>query len=319
MHDNLNNPVWLIGAGSMALDYVKVLTDLKINFIIIGRSEFSAKKLHELTGKDVISGGVKKALETLNHPKYAIVATGVEQLASVTLELLNAGIKKILVEKPGGFYNEIELLSKTANEKNAQVYIAYNRRYYASTLKAMEIIKDDGGPTSFHFEFTEWAHTITPLQKAEGVKEQWLFGNSSHVIDLAFFLGGKPKHMSSFVKGSIEWHPSASSFSGAGISEQDAPFSYHANWSSPGRWSVEILTAKHRLIFRPMEKLQIQHIGSVTLEDVSIDYAIDEKFKPGLYEQVKSFIYNNNLLLPDIHQQQQNVSYYKQINFGTSF
>ena len=78
------------------------------------------------------------------------------------------------------------------------------------------------------------------------------------MVDLAFNLGGIPKELSSFTAGSLDWHPSAAVFSGAGISENGAPFNYRANWESAGRWGVEVLTKEHKLILRPMEKLQIQ-------------------------------------------------------------
>ena len=75
--------------------------------------------------------------------------------------------KNILVEKPAGLNKQkIMEVSELAKEKDAQVYVAYNRRYYASVLKAQEIIAEDGGVTSFNFEFTEWAHVIEKLQKA---------------------------------------------------------------------------------------------------------------------------------------------------------
>ena len=35
---------------------------------------------------------------------------------------------------------------------------------------------------------------------------------------------------------------------GAGVTENGALFSYHANWEAPGRWSVEIMTKKRRLM-----------------------------------------------------------------------
>jgi predicted dehydrogenase len=300
----------------MAIDYVKVLEALNVTFLVIGRGEASANTFYEKTGRAVQSGGVKLALQNKSIPKWAIVATGVEQLAETTKELIDAGVKHILLEKPGGFYEDLESLSILANSAGSQVFVAYNRRYYAATAKAKEFIVEDGGVTSFNFEFTEWAHTITPLEKGKGVKEQWLLGNSSHVIDLAFYLGGKPKEMCSFVSGALNWHPSGSIFSGAGRSENGALFSYQANWAAPGRWSVEILTSRHRLIFRPMEKLQIQRIGSVSIEEVNIDYSIDNEFKPGLYLQVEAFLNQKGNILPDIKTQLASSLIYKTINFG---
>ena len=202
--------------------------------------------------------------------------------------------KNILVEKPAGLHKkEFEDLVQATKEKDSNVFVAYNRRFYASVLKAQEIIKEDAGVTSFNFEFTEWGHVIAPLTKAEGVKEKWFLGNSTHVVDLAFFLGGQPEKICNFTNGSLDWHPSSSVFSGAGVSDKNALFSYQADWGSAGRWSVEILTKENRLILRPMEKLQIQKRGSIAQEfDESIDYTLDNKFKPGLYLQTESFLNN---------------------------
>ena len=115
-------------------------------------------------------------------------------------------------------------------------------------------------------------------------------GNSSHVADLAFFLAGKPKRMNSFLADPKEWHPSGITYAGAGITENGTPFSYQANWGSPGRWGIEILTGKHRLIFKPLEKLQIQEMKSIKIQEIEIQDNLDKEFKPGLYREVESFL-----------------------------
>ena len=79
-------------------------------------------------------------------------------------------------------------------------------------------------------------------------------------------------------------------FSGAGITNKGALFSYQANWNAPGRWVVEVLTTKHRLYFKPMETLQIQEKGSVAIKPVEIDNQLDIDFKPGFYLQTKAFV-----------------------------
>lgn len=292
----MKNNTWLIGAGGMAQDYIKVLKDLKADITVIGRSETSAIKFQKETGIHVIPGGINNYLIGKPQiPTHAIVSVGVEKLFETTKSLLSYGIKNILVEKPGFLNNkEANKLEVLIKENNANVIIAYNRRFYASVLKANEIIKNDGGVTSFNFEFTEWAHVIEKIEKAPGVKEKWFLANSTHVVDLAFHLGGKPKEISSYTSGRLNWHPSSSNFSGSGISDKNALFNYQANWESAGRWSIEILTKQNRLIFRPMEKLLIQKKGTIPqIEDESIDYTLDEKYKPGLYLQTKNFLENN--------------------------
>ena len=309
--------IWLIGAGIMARDYAKVLVGLKIDFIVIGRSERNAKEFEKDCNVTPFIGGLEKFLATNpTLPKGVINSTNVSALTATTKLLLNYGIKDILLEKPGVQYpDDITELSALVKRCNANVSIAYNRRFYAAVRKAKEIIVEDGGVTSFNFEFTEWSHIIEKLRNSASELNNWVLANSTHVIDTAFYLGGKPKDMVCFTNGSLSWHPSSSIFSGAGKSVNDALFSYCANWESPGRWAVEILTKKHRLIFKPLEKLQIQEIGSVALHFVEdIDYAIDEKYKPGLYLQTQAFIEGNYKSLCSIYEQEKSMKYYKQIS-----
>lgn len=318
MSDNLKRKVLLVGAGQMAVDYYKVLEALRCDTTIVGRSEQSALGFEEKTGKKIITGGLEQFLGN-NKIVFdaAIVAVGMEQLAPTTIQLLKAGFGTILVEKPAGLNNsQIEELATIAAQQQATVVIAYNRRFYASVLKAGEIIKNDGGVTSFNFEFTEWAHVIEPLEKKEGTKANWLLGNSSHVIDLAFYLGGKPAAMSSFATGKLSWHDKAI-FTGAGRTRDNALFSYQANWAAPGRWGVEILTRNSRLILRPLEELHIQLKGSVEINKVELNNEHDLKFKPGLYLQTQQFLNGNLAEFKTIQEQAEMLAVYSQIAQGS--
>jgi predicted dehydrogenase len=311
------NKIWLVGTGNIAIEYAKVLKDLDVEYIAIGRGKTNVDKFITATQHNAIEGGLENFLN-VNHyiPSHAIVTVNVESLSTTASILLKYGVKNILLEKPGVCNpSEIYELVQLTRDKSANVLIAYNRRFYASTLEAQEIIKEDGGVTSFVFEFTEWAHKITPIFDGGRRFQYWFLGNSSHVVDLAFYLGGKPVELCSFTLGSLEWHPRGAVFTGAGKSEKGALFSYHANWNSPGRWFVEICTNKHRLYFKPMETLQIQEIGSVALNPVLINDELDKKFKPGLYLQVKSFLDNDLSRFSNIFEQKNMIeNYYLKIS-----
>lgn len=311
--------ILILGAGPMACEYSKVLQALKLHFTVIGRSELSASKFLETTGIKALSGGYENFLKNNEQIfSHAIIAVGEKHLGEATRAVLDAGISKVLVEKPGGIdAKDIEGVAQTAQEKQAQVLVGYNRRFYASVEKAKSIIAEDGGLLSFNFEFTEWGHVIATLQKEEGVKENWFLANSSHVIDLAFHLGGIPKLLNAHTAGTLPWHPRAAIYAGSGITESGALFTYQANWQAPGRWALEFLTSKHRLYFRPMEKLQIQKLGSVALEEVILDDSLDYDFKAGLYKQVVAFIHNPHLL-PDIQEQVKMLTWYEKINAKSS-
>lgn len=314
----MDKNIWLIGSGYMAIEYAKVLKDLNVSFLTIGRGNESAKSFKEAIGADVITGGLDQFLQTTpTLPTHAVVSVGIENLATTTLALLKYGVKKILVEKPAVAYpKEIDDLVEETKKQNAQVLLAYNRRFYASILKAQQIIEEDGGITSFNFEFTEWSHVIGTLKKHPAEHQNWFLGNSTHIIDTAFYVAGKPIQLHAFVKGQnkLDWHTKSSIFTGAGETDKGALFSYQANWLSPGRWFIEFLTPKHRLVFKPVEKLQIQQIGSVAVEPVEdIDYTLDEQYKPGVYLQTKAFLEGEVSNFCDIYEQAKAMEYYKQI------
>jgi predicted dehydrogenase len=291
MSNNIADVV-LIGAGPMAIEYAKVMDAMQVSFITVGRGLNSAEKFKNTTGHNVYTGGLIKFLNsTKDLPDSAIIATSVETLSEVSRLLMENNFKNILCEKPGSlFYDQLKSLQRIVEEKQLNLLIAYNRRFYSSSLKAKEIIASDGGIDSFNFEFTEWSEKIAPLLKGQGVKEKWFLSNSTHVADLAFYLGGKPQKITCFTKNSLPWHSASATFAGVGISETNALFNYQANWNAPGRWGLEVLTCNNRIIFRPLEQLFTQKRGSVEIVQVELEDSLDKLFKPGLYRMVDNFL-----------------------------
>lgn len=284
--------VALIGAGNMAIEYAKVLSDLKIDFSLFGRNEAKAKNFETfLPGEKMFFGGLDKYKNKLSEYSHAIVASNVNSLTSNTITLIDDGVKNILVEKPGiATPSEFKTLQERSKSGASNIFIAYNRRFFASVEKAMELIKEDGGVTSFQFDFTEWSHVIEGLD-CDPIEKKYLFlANSTHVVDLAFFMGGHPKEINCFSNGNINWHSSGGVFAGSGMTNDNKLFSYHANWLAPGRWSVEMNTRSYKLILKPMEKLQVQKKGTVAIEEVQIDNTKEINFKPGLYKQTQAFL-----------------------------
>jgi hypothetical protein len=259
-------------------------------------------------------GGVQEALSFERAPKEAIVAVGVEQLANTTYELMRAGTKRILLEKPGGLnLAELTKLKKQADALGVSIFIGYNRRFYQSVRTARDILDEDGGVLSAHFEFTEWSNIIAASTKPPEVKQHWLIANSSHVIDTAFHLIGWPVDWKCWTSGSIDWHPAAARFSGAGVTEKNVTFSYMSDWQAPGRWGIELLTLKRRLILRPMESLSIVQLGSVDMQSVDLVYDTDLQYKPGLYCQTQAFLNGDEGLFCSLDEQVKNARIYSKM------
>ncbi len=284
--------ILLVGTGYMAKEYFRVLKDLDVEIMVVGRGQTGADEFNKEFGILPKTGGVENYLKTCSERfDGAIVAVGVDVLKRTAIEVLRLNCSRILLEKPGGLnFDEILELHEMSSNIDSQIFIAYNRRFYSSVNQAMKLIEEDGGILSGNFEFTEWSHVIQELKVSDNIKNNYFLANSSHVLDLAFYLMGKPKDLSSFADGDCGWHK-PSIFAGSGITDRNVLFSYSANWESAGRWGIELLTAKRKLVLRPMEKLFEQKLGELTVNEVNVNEAlIDDKYKPGVFKEVQAFL-----------------------------
>ena len=294
----MNRKVLLVGAGPMSEAYVQVMRRLNLTWDVVSRSATGLNRFSAAVGEfpgQRFSGGIESLLSTgtlsMADYSHAIVSVGVVELASVTRALAQSGARSILVEKPAGLtVGEIKSLNEQIQKLPTEVFVAYNRRFYPAVQEAKRRIQAEGGARIVHFEFSEWSHKIEPLVKAPQIKENWFLANSSHVVDLAFYLaGGWPSSLHASVSGQLSWHPSASAFVGSGVTQSNALFSYFADWTGPGRWAVEVTTAANRYILKPLESLQVIAIGSVQAQPVTLT-AKHPDLKEGLLEQVDCFI-----------------------------
>lgn len=284
--------VLLVGSGPMAAEHARALLALERKPVVIGRGQTSAAVFSERTGVEVVPGGVEATLPRLAElPEAAVVAVGVDALAPVAHLLIERGVRRLLVEKPAGLDRaEIAGLAAAAEASGARVLVAYNRRFYASVRAARELIRDDGGVTSFAFEFTERSHIVEALPTPAAIKRQWFLANSTHVIDLAFFLGGEPRTLAAYAEGGLAWHPAGSRFAGAGVTAGGAVFGYSADWDGPGGWGVELVTARRRLVLRPLERLRVSERGSPEPAEHPLDGDADAGLKPGVFRQMEAFL-----------------------------
>ena len=203
MSHNIDNTVLLIGTGPMGIEYTKVLQGQGVNFQVIGRGATSADNFFNATGKKPIIGGLQNFLENVesSNNTFAILATGTEVLIDCLKMLIRKSITNILIEKPAAVsIDELNSIKELFLPFSDSILVAYNRRFYASVLETEYILEKDGGLQAMNFEFTEWTHKIDPSKKVPEVLNNWFFANSTHVVDLAFFIAGKPLNWSAYSK-----------------------------------------------------------------------------------------------------------------------
>jgi predicted dehydrogenase len=293
--------LWLIGAGPMARRYAEALSHRGRHFAVIGRGEESAAAFEAEIRAPVRRGGLEAALRAAAPPRRAIVATPVAELAASCRTLLEAGVRSVLVEKPGALTPEtMEAVAAEANAAGADIRVAYNRRFLPSVAMARAAIAEDGGVLAFAFEFSDPGERIAASAHPAEVKENWIYANGSHVIDLAFHLGGAPETLTAITAGTTAWHSRAARFAGAGRTRDGALFAYRANYEGPGSWGLEIDTPRRRLLLRPLESLSQQLCGAFHPEPLPPP---PERggLKPGLPAMLDAFLDGESIeRLPDI-------------------
>lgn len=309
----------VIGAGPMAREYFNVLDAMGVPYNIVRKSSNKNKDEYENYEPKIFYGGIDKYLKSHPSPKFAIICTPIITLADIARKLVASGVPNILVEKPLFLRSdEIENLTKLTLSRNCKLYIAYNRRFYGSVRRALELIEEDGGLQSIYFDFTEWSDKIAGLAQPDLVKSYWGISNSSHVIDLAFYLGGRAKELNAVTCGGLSWHPASANFAGCGVTDRGVVFSYRANWDSAGRWELCAYSKTLKLIFCPLEKLKVMRRGDVTVTELNDLPSIDETFKPGVFEMVQQFIEGNTVAHCSLLDQINNMKIYNKI-FGYDY
>lgn len=289
--------VLILGSGKIADQYVLALNKMKINDItVISRTGSENKNIRRSSGIKILSGGYEKHLPNLGKKDLVIVALPTEMLIPASEMALKCGQSNILIEKPGSLYSE-DLRSFEKMVKSQKVRIAYNRLLYPNFHKLKQLILKDDGISSIKFTFTEWIDEINFSSYTHETLHHWGIQNSLHVISMVIDLIGDLKQMSAYQFGKLEWHPSGSCFVGCGISENDIPFSYHADWKSGDRWGIEILTKKNSYKLVPLENLFVCSKGLTDFKKIEFKTAFPE-VKQGISEEIAIMLTENDNTLP---------------------
>lgn len=278
----------VVGYGNMGKEFVLALQALKVGQITVcSLSAQSLLSLKEFENITVFDGGYQNFKRKPDQDELAIVATPTAHLIPAALHLRELGYRKFLIEKPVSLWSEElrEFYEAFADQKTKTV-CGYNRAAYPALLELKHLTRLEGGITSCTYTFTEFTDRINPKAYSDDEAGRWGIANSLHVMSMAHTLIGMPKTWEAHCSGSaVSWHPAGSVFVGSGISEQDIPFVYHADWGSTGRWSLEVHTRKASYRCCPLEQLSVRRSFKEEWKEVPIAcFAPDVKV--GFAEQV---------------------------------
>lgn len=279
--------VILAGSGAMAREYCTAFARFGIKDVtVIGREGPKAEKLAAGFGFKGMGGGFETALERVGGADLVVVVLPVAQIKNAAGKAVSLGHKNILIEKPGSLYSSVlRRWDASLKGSGVRLRVAYNRCLYPNLALLGKLAAQEGGIQSCRYTFTEWIHQINFNNEAPDVYRRWGIANSLHVISMAHLLIGMPKDYRCFRAGGLAWHPSGSRFSGAGMTEKGVLFSYHSDWESAGRWSIEVMTSANAYHLMPLEKLYRVPRGKVAAEEIPFEAPFAD-VKLGVAEEV---------------------------------
>lgn len=282
--------VLLIGAGAIATDYAATLKQLETcRFDVLSRREESALLFAKAHGAERAHWGGLDALPRLIDGYDAfIVACPIEYLMPYALALASAGKSRVLLEKPLALRSS-DVASLAARFQNFKPWVALNRLFFPSVLELKRRLREQRAVAA-RFSFTEWVHRIDADKYHPDVLARWGASNCIHVIATCFDLIGNPITLSSYSAGhsALSWHPAGTIFTGAGMTDRNVPFVYHADWVSAGRWSIAIDTPEGRYDLEPMESLRFTPKGSIA--DTVLVAAPQDGLRAGFPQMLRAWL-----------------------------
>ena len=280
--------VAFIGAGYMTLEHIKAFKSINtVELSGIYSKTFSrAKSLAKQFGIKEVCKSIDDLYESTNAD---IVVISVPELSTKEVVFKSFDYPwYLLIEKPVGYnFEQAQEIKIYAEKRNAKAYVALNRRFYSSTIEAINLLKSDNGKRIINVQDQEDPKLALKAGQPKLVTENWMYANSIHIVDY-FRLFGRGdiisvENIENYDKNSPFFVQSKILFSSgdAGI--------YQAFWDAPAPWSVTVTSTEKKVQLSPVEKLSTQAYGSRNTEEIKLDND-DNIYKPGLKKQAQAMI-----------------------------
>lgn len=279
--------VALIGTGDIAEKHLEVLQAFEDVHVaaLSSRGHPRINLLAEKFGIEQKFNDYRSMLDVVQ-PDAVLILVSVSQVAPVASECLGRGIPTLLEKPPGLSAAETEGLATVARNANCINMVALNRRFYSVMQRAREAIVEKGPLVSMVVEAPESIGKYRTLGHPEEVVNNILFANGIHCIDLLRYFGGEVAEVTS---AATRWFDNQhDSFNALLRFENGGTGHYISNWTSPGRWSVNLYGKDCKVTLCPTERGSVLTIDGQECE-LPVD-PVDQVYKPGFYAQARYFI-----------------------------
>lgn len=277
----------IIGAGNIAHEHLKVLKGIDdVRVVgITSRTNSKAENLAKIYSIERVFDDSSQLFQQYSLDGLLILVSA-DQIFEVSKNIIPKNIPVFIEKPPGLIPEQTKILAEIARKHRTKSFVGFNRRYYSVFHKGLQIIKDHGELLGIAVEGHERFWKIESGEVPKNIRENWIYANSTHTIDLLRFFGGEIKIINTLTrkikeKNNDQFVSSLEFYSGI-------LGTYTSHWFSPGGWTVKLYGNGVTVKFEPLEK---GHWIDKTFDshEIVID-ELDLSFKPGFYRQMKAFI-----------------------------
>ena len=292
--------VAFIGCGNIAYFHYDVLNALGINVIATAARSNSTNIVKFVsTYSAIVPYDNYKCMIKCEKPDAIFLLTSWDQTENILFDLAEYDIP-ILSEKPVALTpNKVESLINLYEKKKSKLLVGYNRRFYDFIPEIKRKL------TNLNISAVE----IHIPESSSGINDYNLLNNlfiqnSSHVIDIFYYLMNEPEIHIDKIKRALSPHNNKPAGYNAFLSSDDIPVHLIANWNSPSNFGIKFHSENFLVELLPLEVATLYN-GFEIIEPsqnnpirrykpkVESQYYISEKsakFKPGFLNQAINFI-----------------------------
>ena len=181
----------IVGAGNIARKHLDVIKNIN-HLSVLGIASRTRKKAEILADKyniDLVYDNPDELISNIK-PDALLILVSADQLFSITEGMIKYKIPFFMEKPPGLVPDDTKTLCDLTNEYNVLNMVGYNRRYYSIFHKGLNLIKTNGRLLGLAVEGHERFWKISDkINKT--IRQNWIYANSTHTIDLLRFFGGE--------------------------------------------------------------------------------------------------------------------------------
>ena len=278
----------IIGLGNIASKHLPVLAHFA-DVELVAFCDTNEERLRSVSDQYGVPQRYVDLQSLLSEVEVDAVFSLVSVLSTfrVVEACLGAG-KHTFLEKPPGLSSaETRQLADLADANGCLTMVGVNRRFYSSVREAQRAIVAAGPLVSVVMDAPENLANIRERKfHPEPVIRHWIFANGIHGLDLFRYIGGEILQVHVLNRQWFDEQPD--SFGALVEFKSGAIGHYISDWTSPGRWRMELRGRDVKVLLESLERAQlIQRDGTTTALPTT---DVDLKFKAGFYAQDRYFL-----------------------------